>query len=423
MELADWTRYGESLARSLVAVTPEFGCALFPLVLSGGAISGADSIPSQGRWYRVPPGFFFIGPEGGDHHYQREPPADVPTGEIQDAGIVDGSRLLAELESFLPEVRAAGAGEPVSLHTRDGQQVTVHASGDDLATLQALAELLNGTRDACRPGYNQAVTGQIHAAIIASLPAALAADDAPQAFLGLIRAGAARALDLRWRCAADARLTALFFVQSRLCELALEQFHSGKLSEAGVSRLLGMATESRTAGNDPEQMLARIVTDFAGAGLGDQILALCDEALSSAEREVDEALNAPDLAGHAGHLYAAAHLAFANMRLAEVFRDQVVPSARPAKASGDLLEGYARNAEEIVVRAGHALIVGCVNRGSGAAMERHMGQIRAAREGGGPPKAQARVQSLIEDFYFYPRYYAKVLNEAAPASGEKGNHN
>lgn len=413
-QLADWTLYGESLVRCLVAVTPEFGCSLFPLVMTGGALAGPGVAPGQGRWYRVPPGFFYIGPEGGDHHYQRDPPADVPPDEIQDAGITPDRRLLGELDQFLPEVEAAGAGAAVPLRTREGQPVSVQSGGDDLATLQELARILSGARDACRPGYNAAVTAQIHAAVVEQLPTA-ASGDAPQAFLGLLRAGAAGVLDLRQRCAADARLTALFFVQSRLCEMALEQCHGGRLDAIAVSRLFGMAVESGSVAHDPERMLARIVLDFAGAGLGDQILALCDEALSSAEREVEEALNAADLPTHAGRLYAAAHFAFADMRLAEVFRDQVTPSAHPAKVTGDLLEGYARNAEEIVVRAGHALVVGCVNRGSGAALERHISQVRAARQEGGPQQAQARVEMLIEDLHFYPRYYAKVLTEDALA--------
>ncbi|MDQ2686629.1 MAG: hypothetical protein M3Y28_02055 [Armatimonadota bacterium] len=413
MQWSEWTLYGESLARALTAVMPETACSLFSVVMSGGNIPGADSIPAQGRWYRVPPGYFFIGPEGGDHHYQRELPPDVPPGEIQDAGIVADSRLLGELDQLLPEVKAAGAGEPVEMHTRGGQPLTLRASGDDLTALHALAGLLDGARDACRPGYNQSVTSQINSAVMEHLPAALGADDGPQAFLGLIRAGATSVLGLRWRCAADARLTALFFVQSRLCEMALEMLHSGQLSAFGVNRLFNMAIESRSVGNDPEQMLARLVTDFADAGLGDQIFTLCDEALSSADHEVEEALNAPDLATHAGHLYAAAHFAFADMRLAEVFRDQVAPNKRPAKATTEMLEGYARNAEETVVRAGHALVVGCINRGSGVALERHLAQIRAAHQEGGPDKAKARVETLIEDFYFYPRYYAKTLMEQA----------
>lgn len=418
MPWSDWTLYGESLARALTAVMPEFACALFPVVLSGGNIPGADSLPAQGRWYRVPPGYFLIGPEGGDHHYQRELPTDVSPCEIQDAGIVADSRLLGELDQFLPEVKAADAGGLVEMHTRDGQPVTLRASEGDLAALQALAGLLEGARDACRPGYNQSVTSQVNSAVMEHLPAPGAGDD-PQAFLGLIRAGATSVLGLRWRCAADARLTALFFVQSRLCELALEQFHGGQLSAFEISRLFNMAIESRSVGDDPEQMLARLVMDFAAAGLEDQIFTLCDESLSSADREVEEALNASDLATHAGHLYAAAHFAFADMRLAEVFRDQVAPNKRPAKATTEMLEGYARNAEETVVRAGHALVVGCVNRGSGVALERHLSQIRAAHQEGGLDKAKARVETLIEDFYFYPRYYAKTLAAQALSSGEK----
>jgi hypothetical protein len=231
----------------------------------------------------------------------------------------------------------------------------------------------------------------------------------PQVIVDLVRAGAADVLDLRWRTAADARLTTLFFVQSRLCELALQQFNSGQLSAGEVIRLTSMSVESRGVAHDPEQMLAQIIKDFAAAGLGDLVLNLCDEALSSAEREVNEALNAVDLSAHAGHLYSAAHFAFASMRLAEVFRECVAPNTRPAKATDNLLEGYARNAEEIVVRTGHALVIDCINYGSGAILKLHISQVCAARQNGGPDKAQAKVDELINYFYFYPHYYVKEL--------------
>lgn len=97
------------------------------------------------------------------------------------------------------------------------------------------------------------------------------------------------------------------------------------------------------------------------------------------------------------------------MHLAEAFRDHVPRDARPDKATNEMLEGYASSAEELVVRSGHALVINCINRGSGAALNFHINQVRLAREEGGLEKAQMRADTLINDFYFYPRYYAKTL--------------
>ncbi|HEX9944038.1 MAG TPA: hypothetical protein VGG03_18660 [Thermoanaerobaculia bacterium] len=408
----DWYLYGDSLARCLVAVAPEFASSVFEDVMTRTESLVPSPASNKGSWYHALKGYIHMDPEGGHYHYQREPPAGVPPDDMGDAGVRLSDRLVREMDHFLATLQAAGAGEPVQMRERDGQPVTIQASGDDLARLHALAETLKRTRDACQPGYNRAVTSQIHAAILERLPAVMATGGGqPQAVVDLVRAGAAGVLDLRWRYEADARLTALFFVQSRLCELALQQLNSGQLSTGTVLRLASRSIEGRGVAHDPEQMLAQIVVDFASAGLGELVLNLCNEALSSAEGEVDAALNAADLSNHAGHLYSAAHFAFAGMRLAETFRECVALHARPAQAKDDLLEGYARNAEEIVVRSGHALVVDCINRGSGQMLELHIREVRAARQEGGLPKAQSKVEELTNYLYFYPRYYVKVLME------------
>lgn len=408
-EFDDWYLYGESLARCLMAVTPEFGSTMFTQVTGSGASAGQPPLEA-GRWYRVFKGYIYHGSEGGDNHYQRDPPAGVPPAEILDAGIVMSERLLNELDYFLSAVEKASAGQVVEMRRNDGQVSTFQATGEDLEQLRKLADMLKSTRAACRQDYNQALMFQLHANIIQHLQAAMAeSGGSPKAVVELVRAGAAMVLDLRWRFAADARITALFFVNTRLCELAVREFDDGRISAHEVVRLAGMLIASLKSGNDPEQLLVQAVIDFSGAGLGNLLLELCDETLASAENAVEAALNASDLSNHAAHLYSAAHLAYAGMRLAGGFREHVAQNARPEKASDVLLEGYAGSAEELALRSGHALVVVSVNRGSGALLNLHLEQIRLAREAGDPDKAQMRADTLINDFYFYPRYYAKTL--------------
>lgn len=402
----DWYLYGESLARSLVAVAPEFGSTIFTQVMTSIGSPGLE----EGRWYRVFKGYVYHGGDGGDNHYQREPPPGVAPADILDAGIMMSDQLVHELDNFLSKVETAAAGESVQMHRKDGQAVTFQASGDELARLEALAKMLKHTRAACEQDYNQAVMSQIHTALMQLLqPAIMKGGGSPEPIVDIVRAGAAMVMDMRWQAAADARLTALFYVQTRLCELALQEFASNQISDPEVVRLASMMIAGLRVVPNPENLLTKTVIDFSRAGLGKLVLYLCDETLSSAEREVESALNATDLLTHAGHLYSAAHLAFPAMRLAEGFREHVAPHARPAKATDDLLEGYASSAEEIVVRASHALVINCINRASSAALNLHINQVRFAREEGGLDKAQMRADTLINDFYFYPRYYAKTL--------------
>lgn len=407
-DFQDWHLYGESLARCLVAVAPEFGSTMFTEVMNRMSQPGPPA-SGQGRWYRALKGYIHIGPEGGDHHYQREPPADVPAAEIGDMGVKYDDTLVRELGHFLTRVETVSIGEPVQMPTNDGQSLTFQASGDELVRLRALAETLRGARDACHPDYNRAVTLQIHAGLVGLLQSAMAKGGAdPQAVVDVIRAGAAQVMELRWRYAADARITALFFVQTRLCELALQEYSGDQLTTAALARLSMMAMEGRGEAFDTEQMLMQLIVDFSRQGMGNLLVNLCDEALSSAQNGVEDALNAKDLPTHAQHLYSAAHFAFASLRLAEGLRELVPESARP-KANDNLLEGYARNADEIVTRAGHALVIGSINRGSGAAIKYHIDQVRLTRRAAGPQKAQTQVNTLINDFYFYPRYYAETL--------------
>jgi len=152
--LNDWYLYGDSLSRCLVAVTPEFGSSLFTDVMTRIASLAPLPTSDKGQWYRALKGYFYMGPEGGDHHYQREPPAGVLPGDIHDASVMQSDRLIRELDRFLTNIQAAGTGEPVQMPTRDGQSVTIQANRDDLASLHALAETLKRTRDACQPSYN-----------------------------------------------------------------------------------------------------------------------------------------------------------------------------------------------------------------------------------------------------------------------------
>lgn len=428
----DWYLYGESLARSLVAVSPEFGSTMFTQVMTSIGSSGQPAL-EEGRWYRVFKGYVYYGGDGGDNHYQRNPPPDVAPTDILDAGTMMtgqlvgelehslakdilnagtmvSNQLVHELEHFLAKVETAAAGESVQMHQNDGQAVTFQASGDDLARLQSLAEMLKHTRAACEQNYNQAVMFQIHTQLMQLLQSALTkSGGGPQPIVDIVRAGAAMVIDMRWQAAADARLTALFYVQTRLCELALQEFDSNQISDHEVVRLASMMIAGLRVAPNPEHALTQTVIDFSRAGLGQLVLNLCDETLSSAEREVEAALNATDLLTHAGHLYSAAHLAFAGMHMAEGFRKQVAQNDRPAKATDALLEGYACSAEEIVVRAGHALVINCINRASHAALDMHINQVRLAREEGGLDKARMRAETLINDFYFYPHYYVKTL--------------
>jgi hypothetical protein len=405
----DWYLYGESLARCLVAVVPELGSTLFADVMQGMTPGGLPAT-GEGRWYRLMQGYVHLGPEGGDHHYQREPPPGVPAEEIGDSGVSMNDVLVREMDYFLTKVEAASTGAPVQMQEAEGQPLTFQASGEDLARLRALAEMLKGTRDACHPDYNRAVTFQVYANLTGLLQStkALSSGD-PQKVVDVIRAGAAQVLELRGRYAADARLITFFFVQTRLCELALQKHHDDQRSASAIAGMAIMAMESRGAEYGPEQMQMQLIVDFARLGMGQLVLDLCDEALSSAQTSVEAALNATDLLAHAEHLYSAAYLAFASQRLAEGFRELIPQSVRPAKANDNMLEGYARNAEEIVVRAAHALAVGCINRGSGTSLRYHTEQVRLTGLELGPEKAQEQVNSLINDFYFYPRYYAERL--------------
>jgi hypothetical protein len=54
-------------------------------------------------------------------------------------------------------------------------------------------------------------------------------------------------------------------------------------------------------------------------------------------------------------------------------------------------------------------VINCINRASNAALNLHINQVRFAREEGGADKARMRADTLINDFYFYPHYYAKTL--------------
>ncbi|HEY9402020.1 MAG TPA: hypothetical protein VIQ24_04965 [Pyrinomonadaceae bacterium] len=405
----DWYLYGEGLARSLVAVAPEFGSTMFAQVMNSITSSGQSGF-EEGRWHRVFKGYVYHGPEGGDNHYQREPPAGVAHEDILDASVMLSDQLIRELDHFIAKVETAAAGESVQMHQKDGQAVTFQATGDELARLQALAEMLRNTRAACQQNYNQAVMFRVHTDLMQLLQSAITeSGGSPKAIVDLVRAGAAMVIDLRWQAAADARLTALFYVQTRLCELALEELDSNQIGDHEVVRLASMMIAGLRGAPNPEHVLTQSVIDFSRAGLGNLVLNLCDETLSFAEREVEAALNATDLLTHSGHLYSAAHIAFAGMSLAEGFREHVAQDARPDKATDSLLEGYATSAEEIVVRTGHALVINCINRATSAALNLHINQVRLAREEGGLDKAQMRADTLINDFYFYPHYYAKTL--------------
>ena len=393
-----------------MAVMPESGSIMFSNLKAGLTSPETMPPPGGGRWYRAFPGYFFIGSEGGDHHYQHDPPAGIDVKDMVDDVTLPGGEIERLLDDLIAQVEIAAAGGPVQFVTNDGQPTTLDVAPADQQGLQSLMDRLKRTREACRPDYNQAIVRQINSELMGKYFSSLGeiAGD-PANLVAMLRPGTAAVLDLRWRFAADSRLLALFYVQSQVSELAEKRFQEGKVEAGPVLRQTSMSMESGSVGHDPEQMLAQIIKDTVSNGLGDVLDTLCDQALTQAQTEVDSALNATDLPTYEHHLYAATHLAFAGMRLAEAYQSLIPEADRPRGANDRMLNGYATNLEEIVVRAAQALTICCINRGSGEAIRVHVARLRLMLQAGDADTAQRKVKEWVEEYYFYPRYYAAAL--------------
>jgi len=409
-EWEDLYRFGQSLAYCLTAVNPELSSSLFAqATLSNVSIESGDS-STRGLWYHALRGFMFIGPEGGAHYYTPEAPTGVSPDEIHELNVKIDDKLVQELDSFLAKVRLASDGQPVQFETHDGKRATFRASGDELTRVKAFATMLDGVCQACDRNFNPTLTQQLHLAILQKMSESSSVDSEPAESLArMFEAAAAAVLELRQHYGVDVRPVALFVCQAQLCGSAAEWVKAGKLQPTVLYRLAGMAAESATCGHDPEQSLGRTVADFSNAGLGDLVLRVCDESLTAAQSSVEAALNAGELTTYADNLYNAAPAAFASMRLAQALSILVPVDNRPAGATDNILNGYALNAEEIVVRVGHALLAHCINTESGEMLDRHRAHVASAREKGGEKEAKRVVHELISDYYFYPRYYANEL--------------
>jgi hypothetical protein len=400
----DWYSYADSLSKCLIALDSRFACTIFPILTEGVKLENSSS-----KWYRVLNGYMHIDPtENGRNFYQHDMPSGLEFSEIGEYVISQNNTLMQELDNLINKTKLAAKGEPVNMRSREGKSIIFCATGDDLEILKNLKDGLIHTRNACQANYNSDIVGEMQKSRLQKYFNLIETNDGqPQVIVDLVLTSAAYINNLRWRYAADVRLTALFYIQSRLCELILEQYRNGQLTNIETTSLVAKVMESSSSEHDPDRMLIQFVIDFSRARQNQLILKLYEESLSSAKSSIRSAKDSTELGTHSGHLFSSVLFAYAAMRLAEVFCEYIPTNTRPSKATDDYLKRCASTAEEETVRAAHALVVGCINRGSGQMLENHFEQVRSAYQIRGLEGAQAKVSTLIDDFYFYPRYYSE----------------
>jgi hypothetical protein len=390
--IEDWCEWAESMVRCLTAVMPETGDRAFGRMLDvvEGGPSNPGPISAAGDWFRAMPGerqgYIFIGPEGRDHHFQADAPDGIDPASIKLMPPTPTGRLWREMEAALSQARTLAAGEASSVKGAGGP-MALHCEEADLPRIRAVATLLDAALLQRQQGTAAMLLRESAQAFLA------AAGDVP----ARLQAASAEIMALRARFLADAPLWAVAMLRqqalTRIIGAGPAPVLAFKLFD--VSGVLG----------DPQEALRQTVWDLAIARHGDVVMAVCDTALERAETAVQSALDAQWVQAHQSWLYEAAGHAYAGMRIAEVMRANVAPTLWPQDITDALLGGYAAQTEEIVVRAGQALAVTCINSGNRSAFRRHKAQVAA----NGPAKAD----ELIEDYWFYPRGARDALRQVA----------
>ena len=349
---ATWAACAVTLARCLSASSPTVADIMF------GAAREAGGLPADG-WFRMPGGVGFarLGPQGADHRYRASAPDGLDGAGLPLAPAIPGGHLRREAEAFLRDARSLAAGE------------TIHINGGriPIAPSEAAMEAATG------------VVGTLTAALGLLDPAAKAAllRDLAIGFLRAFGRDGAAALDamdaevarLRAGCGADGAIWAL----ARLRMWAAVPL----VRQSPVPAVLYRLFDPFGAGGDPETALRAAVAALVDAGLGEAIAGLPDALLARAEAARDRALECRSVVAHGAALFEAAG------------------DAQAAVLIAALLPGPRAAAGDIALRATHALVIDCINLGSGTALLRHQAQI--ATEG------PAVADELIDTLWFYPR--------------------
>ena len=391
--LDDWCDCAESMVRCLTAVTPDYGDRAFGRTLESVAAGPLTPglVDPAGDWFQTTEGrkagYIFIGPAGGDHHFQADVPDGVDLAAIRPMPLSPAGLLWREIGATLEQARSLAAGKPSSVHGADGPMAP-QCEAADLPRVREVAALLEAAFQLRDAGVEAALLGQSMQAFLAGIGGGLP---------GAVQAAGADIMGLRSRYLASAPLWAVAMLRQEV----LTRLLGPGPAPPYAYKLFG----SFSALCEPWEAMRQGVADLAAAHQGEAIMAVCDAALEQAEAAVQSALDAGSIAAHQAELYHAAGHAFTAMRIAEVMRDNVAPGLRPKDLTGALLGGYVAQTEEIVVRAGQALAVTCVNAGSRAAFQRHRAQVAAE----GPGKAD----ELIEEYWFYPRTARGALLHAA----------
>lgn len=139
------------------------------------------------------------------------------------------------------------------------------------------------------------------------------------------------------------------------------------------------------AGAAPETALPAAVEALVATGAGEVVSGLPAALLARAEAARDRALESRSVVAHGAALFEAAGDAQAALSIG-----RLLPGAASFEAAG-----------EIALQATHALVMDCINLGSGTALLRHQAQIAA----NGP----AMADELIDRLWFYPRALRATL--------------
>lgn len=364
----------------------------------------------RNQWVRlrssVGTGYVFIDSEAQAGRYQNDIPIGIDSENITTIDKeIDNKQVMHCLDTLEQLLLQLISGVNVLI---EGTQENIELIDPDIEELKILLQMLKATETASGPNYNESVVFNIAGeAQEVLMQSAESAEKRLSVLYEMLVKSGTKVGDMHTHFVADGFLASWFLVYVDVCKKLY--LYLNESNETHTKLQISRCITFGLAGviNEPNSLLLMFINKLVKENQQKVVIDLGWQYLDIGEDYLNIALDSQDMEAFGSNLYNAA-LFFLSAR--QIFKGLLQNENKVALKDIEEYQKAEKVADEKIVKVSHSLCNIVMDR-TGNRLKAHQLQVEEARAKAGDTGASQKIFELIEMWYFYPRYYSKILNE------------